>query len=365
VNRATIYNEDWARRTWDIRTPAGTPVSDLAGLAAAYRMGEEDAARALLASPAFVVAPPALRDEVQRVTSTDEWFDPNPNPQPPTPAAEEAPPMSTDESKGKPNPFAKGGGDTPPEITTGSFVSWSGGKGRVDLVVTNGKVPGVEGDVEGSTKTPAARVVVWENGKPTRKKIGKSTHTLKRIAPIKSEKAAASAASALVERLADHEEAVERKGLPRTARVSGRALKRAYDRGVKAWPGADATTLSPDEWALGRVEHFIKVAEGAVADPAHAGNDVDLLPAGHPMSTAPAPVRQQPADDGPLDLFADTEQRGAEAQRLAGMAQEALTGSQPQEPTEDDGEGGERVVLTQEEIDAQIAALGLPEPDED
>lgn len=180
----------------------------------------------------------------------------------------------------------------PPEISTGSFVSWSGGKGRVAMVVTNGKVPGVEGDVEGSSSSPAAQVVVYENDKATKKKIGMSTHKLKRIAPIG---AAAFGKKSLVSVHSDHEAKCADLGLPDYARLSGMAVKTAYDRGLHSWPGEAVTTLTAEEWALGRVEYLVKVAAGDVID--RPGNDTDLLDDTHPTKTA--------ADEGdesfPLD----------------------------------------------------------------
>ena len=233
--------------TWDVRTASGDVVTNLADLASALFTSREDAAKQLLADAELVEsAPAALLAEVKATA--------------------------------RPKP----GGGTPPPITTGSFVSWSGGKGRVDMVVSKGKVPGVEDDVEGTSKAPAARVVVWVDGKPTRKKIGKSTHVLKRIAPLgKPDKKDASAV--LVETVADHEERCEAMNLPGYNRVTGEAVKTVYDRGVEAWPGEEKTVLSAEEWALGRVEHFVKVAVGEIESKDRAGHDTDLLSPGHPL----------------------------------------------------------------------------------
>jgi hypothetical protein len=154
---------------------------------------------------------------------------------------------------------------TPPEITTGSFVSWSGGKGRVDLVVSKGTVPGVTGDpVEATSDSPAARVTVWKDGKATREKIAASTHTLKRITPLAAQAA--------------HEQHVEDARLPASARVSVKSAQTAYERGFTGWPGQDATTMSPEEWAIGRVMHLMKVA----LLERHDTNDTDLLDPTHP-----------------------------------------------------------------------------------
>ena len=161
---------------------------------------------------------------------------------------------------------------TPPEITTGSFVSWSNGKGRVDLIVTSGKVPGVDSDIEATSDSPAARVVVWADGKPTREKIAASTHTLRRIAPLDKGESKADPVAALVALGAEHARVCEEMHV--TAALTGDAIKTAYDRGLMSWPGSDVTTLSPTEWALARAEHLCKAARGEVEET----NDDDLLP---------------------------------------------------------------------------------------
>lgn len=243
--------------TWNVRDETGTLVDSLDRLAAVLLTSPTVAAKALLDdSTLFDAAPAALRTEAK-------------------------------EHKGR----EKGGGDTPPVISNGSFVSWSGGKGRVDLIVTNGKVPGVEDDVEGTEKSPAARVVVYEDGKASGKKIGASTHTLRRIPPISTPKKGASPA-ALVQMLAEHESKCDDLQLPAHTHVTGFAVKAVYDRGLDAYPGAEVTTMTAQEWAIGRVEHFVKVAAGDIA-PNGAGNDTDLLAPEHPLHT-PTLTRADP-----------------------------------------------------------------------
>lgn len=185
-------------------------------------------------------------------------------------------------SKPKPKP----GGGTPPPITTGNFVSWSGGRGRVDMIVTSGKVPGVDDDVEGSKDSPAARVVVWEKDgdgyKPSRKKIAKATHVLKRIAPLTGGKSApAGSATALVELLAQHEQRVSYDRLGEHALVSGQAVKSVYERGVAAWPGEKSTMLTREEWAEQRVGAFLSVAAGDHVE--GYTRDLGLLAKTHPL----------------------------------------------------------------------------------
>jgi hypothetical protein len=186
-------------------------------------------------------------------------------------------------------------GNTPPEITNGSFVSWPGGKGRVDLIVRSGKVPGVDDDIEGSDKTPAARVVVWEDDKPTRKKIGKSTHTLKRIPPLnknKTEGKTEGLGSALVALHADHAQLCEETQSVAGVNLTGMAIKTAYERGLASYPGADVTVLSAEEWALGRAAHLCKVARGE----AEETNDTDLLNPAHPLVAGDQPQGQEELD---------------------------------------------------------------------
>lgn len=234
--------------TWAVRGLDGKVVSTLDGLAKALRTTPVGAANRLLGNHTLAAtAPPALLAEAK--------------------AARKKP-----------------GDGTPPPISNGSFVSWSGGKGRVDLLVTRGKVPGVEGDVEGTAKSPAARVVVWQDGKPTRKKVGVSTHTLKRIAPLdKPDEGKSNPAATLVATVSAHESKCSMLGLPEHARVDGAAVAEVYDRGLKAYPEG-RTTLTAPEWALGRVMHFVRVAAGEVATKDSAGNDCDLLHRDHPFA---------------------------------------------------------------------------------
>lgn len=244
--------------TWNVRDETGALVESLDGLAAVLRTSTERAAKSLLDDPDLRAAAPATL---------------------------------LDEAKAAKKP----GGGTPPPISNGSFVAWDGGEGRVDLVVTNGKVPGVSEDVEGTTKSPAARVVVYEDGKATGKKIGASTHTLRRIAPIGSARQKKSAhPGRLVSLLSEHETKCAEMDLPSHAHVTGFALKAVYDRGVQAWPGHEVTTLTAQEWAIGRVEHFVKVAAGDVA-PRAAGHDTDLLAPEHPLHTPSATKAARPS----------------------------------------------------------------------
>lgn len=246
---------------WNVYDEKG-PVDQLDRLAAVLNTSPQTAAKDLMADPdLYAAAPESLRREVKAF---------------------------------KPKP----GGGTPPPISNGSFVSWSGGKGRVDLIVTNGKVPGVSGDVEGTDKSPAARVIVYEDGKSTGRKVGVSTHTLKRIPPINAgTKKKSAAPAALVSLVADHETRCEEMELPSHARVTGFAVKAVYDRGLAGYPGPDRTVLTAQEWALGRVQHFAKVAIGDEDTPGH---DTDLLAPEHPMHTPATPLARVPAP-GPTE----------------------------------------------------------------
>lgn len=193
--------------------------------------------------------------------------------------------MPATDEKAAPKP----GGGTPPAIEQGSFVSWSGGKGRVDLIVTNGKVPGVDDDVEGSKDSPAARVTVWEKDgadyKPSKKKTAAMVHTLKRIAPLTGVKAAPGAAGmALISLLAAHEERIEHESLTESAQVTGGAVKAVWDRGLAAYPGEDTAGLSREEWAEERVKTFLKVAAGTPV--VGYTRDLGLLAKTHPLHPA-------------------------------------------------------------------------------
>ena len=234
--------------TWDVRTPAGTLVADLRGLASALGTDLAAAAKALLDDPGLTRA---------------------------------APRALVTEAKGA----AKPGGGTPPPISTGSFVSFPGGKGRVDLVVSKGKVPGVEGDVEATSDSPAARVVVWKDGKATREKRAFSTHKLKRIAPLDKPEGK-SPVDRLVVLARVHSERCSAYNLPEFRWLPADAVKTAYERGLESWPGAEATSLSREEWAVGRAEHLVKVAAGEVARKSAAGHDRDLLHPGHPLAVS-------------------------------------------------------------------------------
>lgn len=187
---------------------------------------------------------------------------------------------------GKAPPFGKpdkGGGDDPPSISTGSFVSWKGGKGRVDLVVRTGTVPGVDPDDGGDEKanpgSPLARVVVWEQDgdtwKASRKKIAERVATLKRIPPLAGAKVSPGAGvpAALVAMHAAYGAHAEATGV---ALPDGHAVTEVFARGVKAWPGEDCG-LGAEEWGLARVASFLDVATGGQS--AGYTRDDDLLPA--------------------------------------------------------------------------------------
>lgn len=240
---------------WDVRTAGGDLVKDLSGLADVLGSDLDLAAKTLLESPSLVLAPAGL---VQQAQAHVKAFPPKP------------------------------GGGTPPPISTGTFVSWSGGRGRVDLVVTNGKVPGIADEVEGSKGSPACRVVVWEKDgdgyKPSKKKIGAMAKTLKRIPPLRSGKKSAPTTSAtrLVEMLAGHEQRIEDDGLGDQARVSGASVKAVYERGVAAWPGVLRTGLTREQWGQERVKAFLDTAAGAPME--NYVHDLGLLAKSHPLN---------------------------------------------------------------------------------
>lgn len=260
--------------TWDVRTASGDLVTDLPALADAIGSDLDLAAKTLLESPSMLLAPAEL---VEQARAQVKAFPPKP------------------------------GGGTPPPISTGTFVSWSGGRGRVDLVVTNGKVPGIEDEVEGSKDSPACRVVVWEKDgdgyKPSRRKVGAMAKTLKRIAPLRGGKKSSPVTSAtrLVELIAEHEQRIEAQGLGDAARVSGAAVKSVYDRGLTAWPGVLRTALTREQWGQERVKAFLDAAAGQVID--NYRNDLGLLSKANPLHPEhKAIIAVTPTDDGGVDM---------------------------------------------------------------
>lgn len=286
---------------WDVRTSTGALVGTLPELATALFTDETTAAKALLADPAFTAAAPeTLRAEAKTHTATIEAK-------------------------------AKAGGPKPPPIANGSFVAWGGKKGQVDLIVTNGKVPGVDGDVEGSEKTPAARVVVYEDDKATSQKVGVSTHTLKRIPPLG--RARPPGQKALVAVVARHDADIEELGLPEYAAVTGEAVKTVYDRGLAGYPGENVVGVDAGTWAIERVGYFVKVASGDETE--KPGHDTDLLNPGHPLFTGTKP----PAGLEPVDPPPGTEPVAPE-----GKAAEFVGGA-------------DHVTLDRQAVDDEVAAL--------
>jgi hypothetical protein len=267
---------------WDVRTRSGALVDNLDALGQVLGgVTAETAAKMLLAEPAADCAPPALLAEAKRVCAA----------------------LETKKAQGTHKP----GGGTPPPIANGSFVQFGNTRGRVDLVVRTGKVPGVDDDVEGSKDSPAVRVVIWDKDgdgyKPSRRKVGKMAHTLKRIAPLTRTGGKSTGGVDLVGMLAAH----EARNLPPHARVTGAAVKAVYDRGLAGWPGFERTTLTREQWAAGRVKSFLAVAAGDA--PSHRPRDVGLLSKSHPAHPQYRPgqtVRIKAADiERDLAMFAE------------------------------------------------------------
>jgi hypothetical protein len=290
-------NADWLRASWDVRGVDGEPVTSLKGLADVMGVDERQAAEQLLAQPFGKAAPAVLRSEAETLlaggdaldaTSWDDLLDPQAAPAgAPAEAAEEGSIFDgTDEAEGKGFvPFAKGSnkpktgddgkvkeaGDGQAKVKRGDYVRWSGGSGRVDLIVIGGVVPGMpKGDkpVFGSSTGPACRVVKYEkdgNGwKVTTTKVAVKASDLTKIDDLKPKtKAESKGMEALVAMIADRESPL------------GREAKIAYQRGESGWPGPERTTLSRDEWALGRAKALLDAADGY---PLQGFADGDLLP---------------------------------------------------------------------------------------
>jgi 2'-5' RNA ligase len=181
-------------------------------------------------------------------------------------------------------PFGQGGigggkgEDAGPRMATGAFVALGNRKGRVDMIVSSGTVPGAKhpssGEpVEGSKDSPAARVVIYEaagNGtwKSTGKKFASSVAKLRRIPPLRT-RGSKSLDEALAATL-HHYDHVQ------IAFPGVGVLREVYARGVKSWPGIERTALTAEQWALGRVDAFAATCNG-IRPEDYRGDD-DLLP---------------------------------------------------------------------------------------
>jgi hypothetical protein len=179
-------------------------------------------------------------------------------------------------------------------------VSWSGGSGRVNMIVTTGKVPGVSGDVEGTPSSPAARVVVWEkdssgNWRATGKATAAKVATLKRIAPLSgggSTSGGKSAADLLLTLHAHHKDLADEIGAPSYTVPDSKAVETVFERGQNSWPEEKAL-VGRDDWALSRVGAFLEMAAGTPREGYE--RDVDMLPKAHPLHQGSPEAWQQPA----------------------------------------------------------------------
>jgi 2'-5' RNA ligase len=157
-------------------------------------------------------------------------------------------------------------------IAHGAFVRWAGGVGRVDLLVTAGEVPGVDGVVTGTKTAPAARVRVHERGgrgwQATGNRVAVKVADLQAVRPP----ALADQPTSLTELVADYAAVAEAKHLRMPDLY---AVQAVWARGRDSWPG-DAVIATADDWALGRVDAFLRKALGAEVPAAYVGDD-DLL----------------------------------------------------------------------------------------
>lgn len=120
----------------------------------------------------------------------------------------------------------------------GQAVTWAGGAGTVDMVVTGGQVPGVGGAAVGTKGAPLARV------RTPAGRVAVPVHAL----------------------------TADADGL---AGPPASAVEAVRGRGMRAWPGPGATSLSRQEWAQARVGAFLAAAAGDA--PAVYCRDDDLL----------------------------------------------------------------------------------------
>lgn len=225
--------------TWHVTDTKGDPVTTLAGLAEAMGGIEaKDAAAALLSGPFTACAPPALVAEAEAAQAK-----------------------------------------TTPDIGHGTFVTFGDERGRVDLVVTNGTVPGVDGAAEGTKASPAARVVVYEkaeNGwKATARKVAAPVADLERIGALPGARTGKkSVQDELADVRAEAEALADGRGLGEGVVPATTTLLEVYERGVKAWPGSDATELDVRAWALGRARAFCAKALGDDVEGYHRDDDL-------------------------------------------------------------------------------------------
>lgn len=286
-------NADWLRATWDVRTKDGQPVTTLDALATELDVEPHEAAEMLLTTPFGKAAPEGLRAEAEKarsgaaVSGWDEAVGGTPND---VLAATEREVEPLPDEEGEPGVKAFGGKQAPPfgggkggkgkpdkagegsaKVARGDFVEWSGGKGKVDLVVTAGVVPGVDGKpVFGSKSSPAARVRKYAkdgNGwKATDDRIAVKGSDLTKIddLPKPERKVLDDAPAALVDLAARYDGVVEAK-----------ALRTAFERGLAGWPGEEKTALPRERWALGRAAALVHAAEG---NEVQGFRDADLLP---------------------------------------------------------------------------------------
>lgn len=286
ATQAATQNEDWPKvAAWDVTDDAGNPITDLDGLAALLGMDRTAAANELLGSPVATVAPPALVAEAHAELTPDpdqaSLFDQafgdddsaGPDAEDTSGGGSDDPAddgLGGDLEDGKAFPWQKDGDKKGSGLKAGSWVSGNFGTGKIDLVVSNGKVPGVDSDVEGTKDKPAARVRVYENGKATDKRVAALLSGLKSTFPQKpkSEKKDGSAGLVLLVTEADD--------LPDDQRPTADAIRTVYERGIRSWPGESKTALTPDAWGLGRARAFLEKAQG-IGMEGYVGDD-DLLP---------------------------------------------------------------------------------------
>ena len=281
ATQTAMLNEDWLRTVrWDVRDASGQVVTTLDALAKVLGTERAEAAQQLSELPAASAAPQELVDEAQAELAAPadgqesllDWDVDDGEPEVPEIAAEvKAVPAFL---KGKKEEGADTGSSTrKATIAAGAFVSGNFGKGKVEVVVTSGKVPGVDTDVTGSKDTPACRVRVYEesNGKwsATDKRVAVKTSGLKTIPPLGAAKFGKKDATAGLVLLV--------AGLdPAQDVIAADEVRTVFERGSRSWPGEAKTALTREQWALGRAQAFVRKSRGAEID-GYVGDD-DLLP---------------------------------------------------------------------------------------
>lgn len=121
--------------------------------------------------------------------------------------------------------------------------------------------------------------------------------------------------TALVAKVKEHNE-----GVPQERRTSLRTLKAVYRRGAGAFSVSHRPGMTRGQWAMGRVNAFLKMLRSGRPDSATYVNDNDLLPRDHPWrkkGTKMLDVKKAGADSAE-DMSVPTRRQAARVARMIG-----------------------------------------------